>query len=88
MAPEIALTLPDAALEAVAERVALILADQAPADASAPYLSVEEAAEFLRCKPKRVYDLCSQRRIDYVKDGSRTLLRRADLIAYLEAQRG
>lgn len=71
-------------VEEVARRAAEILAEQA--SEARPYLSVAEAADYLRCKPKRVYDLCSQRRIPFVKDGSRTLLRRADLDAYLEEE--
>ena len=46
-------------------------------------LTVEEAAEYLRCKPKRIYDLTSQRRLAFVKDGSRTLIRRDALDQYL-----
>ena len=49
-----------------------------------PLLSVTEAADYLRCKPKRIHDLCSQRRLEFEKDGSRTLIRRRALDAYLE----
>lgn len=72
-------------LEVIAERVAELLAKQAPAAEPDPYLTVDQAAEYLACKPKRIYDLCSQHRVDCLKDGSRTLLRRADLDAYLKA---
>jgi excisionase family DNA binding protein len=65
----------------------IVIADMAVREAS-PYLTVEEAAEYLRCKPKRIYDLTSQRRLPHVKDGSRTLLRRADLDAHLEDPAG
>jgi excisionase family DNA binding protein len=81
---DLSLPLPPEFLEAVAERAAAILAErqveQAPA---APYLTVAEAAEYLRATPKRIYDLTGQRRLPFVKDGTRTLLRRADLDAYL-----
>ncbi len=78
--------LDDAALDALAAKLAgrLNVAQSAEPE---PYLTVEQAAEYLACKPKRVYDLCSQRRLPFAKDGSRTLLRRADLDAYVEAQR-
>jgi excisionase family DNA binding protein len=46
------------------------------------YLTVQEAAEYLRCKPKRVYDLVSQRRLAPRRDGSRLLFLRSDLDAY------
>lgn len=80
----LALPIPDAWLEAVAERAAVILAERQPEQpAAVPYLTVAEAAEYLRCTPKRIYDLTGQRRLPFVKDGTRTLLRRADLDAYL-----
>lgn len=68
----------------MADRVAERLAERTPAPDPNPYLTVEQAADYLACERKRIYDLCSQRRIDFVKDGSRTLLRRADLDAYLD----
>lgn len=80
--PGLTIAYPPEFIEEVARRAAEMLAEQSVE--STPYLTVAEAADYLRCKPKRVYDLCSQRRIDYVKDGSRTLLRRVDLDAYLE----
>jgi excisionase family DNA binding protein len=79
--PAVTLTLPDDVLEAIAHRAADIVNERPPPPE--PLLNVEEAARYLACKPKRVYDLCSQRRIPFTKDGSRTLLRRADLDAYL-----
>lgn len=81
----LSLAVPVELVELVAERAAELLAErQATTAKQTPYLTVEEAADYLRCKPKRVYDLCSQRRIPFAKDGSRTLLRRGDLDAYLE----
>lgn len=82
--PRPAIPIPDELVELVAERAAEILAERQPAVELAPYLSVDEAAEYLRCSRKRIYDLTSQRRLPAVKDGSRTLLRRVDLDAYLE----
>ena len=77
------LTLPPELLEqlvaAVAQRVLLAV------PAASPYLSVTEAADYLRCGRQRIYDLTSSGRLPFVKDGSRVLLRRADLDAYLEA---
>jgi excisionase family DNA binding protein len=46
-------------------------------------LSVEEAAEHLRAKRQRVYDLLSARRLTRYKDGKRVLVSRAELDAYL-----
>jgi excisionase family DNA binding protein len=74
----------DELVERVAVRVAELLVDRMPAPAdSSPWLNVEEAAEYMRCKPKRVYDLVSQRRLRAHRDGSRLLLHRDDLDAYL-----
>lgn len=69
----------------VAEEVAALLV---VTDRGEALMTVAEAAEYLRCKPKRIYDLCSQGRLPFEKDGSRTLIRRRSIDAYLrEAQR-
>jgi excisionase family DNA binding protein len=84
--PTLALGVPPELVELIAARAAQLVRDQAAAtDDASPYLTVDQAAEYLACKPKRIYDLTSQRRLPFVKDGSRTLLRRSDLDAYLEA---
>lgn len=80
----LALAVPAELVELVAERAAELVAERLAAPVE-PLLSVEQAAAYLACKPKRIYDLCSQRRVPFVKDGSRTLIRRADLDAYLDA---
>jgi excisionase family DNA binding protein len=48
-------------------------------------LTVPEAAARLRAKPHRVYDLVEDGRLPKVKDGSRVLIKRTDLDAYLAA---
>lgn len=82
---ELTLALPAELVEVIAERAAQIVAER-QASVGEPLLTVEQAATYLACKPKRVYDLCSQRRVRFSKDGSRTLLRRSDLDAYLEEE--
>jgi len=47
--------------------------------AVSPYLTVVEAAEYLRCRPQRIYDLLSSRRLSKRKDGSRVLVERTEL---------
>ena len=76
----------DDLVERVAGRVAEMLADRlaVPAPGS-PWLNVEEAGEYLRCRPKRIYDLVSQRRIPAHRDGSRLLFRRDELDVYIMA---
>jgi excisionase family DNA binding protein len=49
------------------------------ADTESPYLTTREAAEFLRCKPQRIHDLLSARRLTRIKEGRRTLVLRAEL---------
>ena len=74
-----------ALVPAIADRVADLLAERLTADARSPWLTVAEASEYLRCKPKRIYDLLSQRRLPAHHDGSRVLLRRDELDAYVTA---
>ena len=73
-------------VEAIARRVAELLGGRLtpPAEPS-PWMTVEEAAEYLRCRPKRVYDLVSQSRIPAHRDGSRRLFLRTELDEYLLA---
>ena len=47
------------------------------------YLTVQEAADMIRADRQRVYDLLSSGRLTRHKDGSRVLIRRAELEAYL-----
>jgi len=84
-------TVPSEIVEAIAARAAelaveklhglakLILASPQQTE----YVTVVEAAEFLRAKPQRVHDLTSAGRLTRYKDRSRTLIRRAQLEAYL-----
>ncbi|MCB0828870.1 MAG: helix-turn-helix domain-containing protein [Solirubrobacterales bacterium] len=71
--------IPDELVEAIAARVVELTGNPK----ASPLMTVSEAADYLRCQPKRIYDLTSQRRIDFVKDGSRTLVRREALDRYL-----
>jgi excisionase family DNA binding protein len=51
-----------------------------------PYLSVAEAAVYLRCDRHRIYDLLSARRLTRFKDGTRTLVSRDELNAHLRRE--
>lgn len=84
----IVLTLTDAELRIIAQRVAELLREPAlppPLVAASPYMTVGEAAEYLRCQRQRVDDLLSQRRLTRVKEGRRTLVRRDEIEEYLAA---
>jgi excisionase family DNA binding protein len=69
------------------EIAALVAARLAPTNEThqqSDWLTAEEAAEYLRCKKRRVYDLTSQGRITAVKDGSRSLYERAELDRHID----
>jgi excisionase family DNA binding protein len=78
--------LREAQMEEIARRAAVLAGlDLRPRPLS-PYLTIPEAAAYLRCKRQRVDDLLSQRRLSRVKDGGRTLVLRAELEAYLRGE--
>jgi excisionase family DNA binding protein len=57
-----------------------------PREVASPFLSVAEAADYLRCERQRIYDLVSDGRLARHKDGSRVLIARADLERHLEGR--
>lgn len=63
------------------------LADRAREREPSAYLTVAEAADVLRAKPQRVYDLLSNGTLTRIKDGSRVLVARAELDTYLTRKR-
>ena len=74
--------LPPAVVEVIARRAAAIVSESVSAKPES-FIGVGEAAEHLACKPQRNYDLVSQRRLAFHRDGRRLLFRRSDLDAYL-----
>ena len=76
--------LPKEIVEAVAERVAQLLASRTPTPRSEPWIGVEEAAAYLCCPKSRIYDLVAQRRVRVYRDGRRLLFRASWLDACLE----
>jgi excisionase family DNA binding protein len=66
-------------VEAVAERAAELVLERLELRPASPYLSVDEAAEYLRCSKQRIYDLLSSGRLTRLKDGSRVLQLRSEL---------
>ena len=73
------------ALEALVDLVASRVLEQLQATAPpvSPFMSIPEAADFLRCRRQRVDDLLSMGRLSRVKEGSRTLVRRSEVEALL-----
>lgn len=68
----------DELVDRVADRVVQRLGS-APNSPTGELLSIAEAAELLRCKPQRVYDLRSSGRLPRTVEGGRAVVRRADL---------
>jgi excisionase family DNA binding protein len=85
MSDPLALNVPEELVEEIATRAAAIVLEQLrPAEnGSSPYLTIPEAAELLRARRHRIDDLLSRGTLTRVKDGSRTLIARAELEDYL-----
>jgi excisionase family DNA binding protein len=79
---ELTVALPPAVIELIARRAAAIVGETLSAKPES-FIGVAEAADHLACKPQRIYDLVSQRRLEFHRDGRRLLFRRSDLDAYL-----
>jgi len=77
------LQVPDGLLDALAERVADHLADRV-VPAPAPYLTVEQAAEYLRRPRSRIYELVASKRLRHRRDGRTLLFRHEDLDGCLD----
>ena len=56
--------------------------------AQGQFLSVEEAAEFLRLKPSTLYSWVSNDKIPYSKVGSRILFEREALVEFVKTRKG
>ena len=86
---EITLTVPDAIIEAVADRVATIVKSEigTTTTTATPYMTVAEAAEYLRWSKERIYKLTAARAIPHIKHEGRLLFRRSDLDAWLDGFR-
>jgi excisionase family DNA binding protein len=77
----------DVLLDALRPLVAELVADEVErlqlAETASPYLTVEQAASYIGSGRQRVYNLCSDGRLRRYRDGSRVLVRRDELDAYL-----
>jgi excisionase family DNA binding protein len=78
---ELVVSFPEEALERVAQRAAEIVLASMPAVSASPFMSVKEAAAYLRCERQRIDDLLSQRRLTRFKEGGRTLVSRSEVEA-------
>ena len=82
------LPFPPELIETIAQHAAAIVLERLndPHDAASPYMTIPEAAMYARCKRQRIDDLLSAQRLTRHKDGSRTLILRAELDAHLHAK--
>ena len=84
----VTLRIPSELLEQLAELAAEIVVRQlkiGETNAESPYLTVPEAANYLRASKQRIYDLASSGRLTRHKDGRRVLISRVELDAHLAA---
>ena len=79
--PTLQVQAPDELVDAIADRVLELL--EARGDIDRP-MTVDEAADYLRCKPQRIYDLVHVDQLVPLRDGRRLLFRRRELDGYLE----
>jgi excisionase family DNA binding protein len=73
-------------IEILVVRVAETVLAQLPIELlvpTSPFMTIPEAAEYLRCKRQRIDDLLSERKLTRFKDGSRTLVSRAEIEGYI-----
>jgi excisionase family DNA binding protein len=82
----LALAIPPEVINAIAARVTDLIAERFEPPEPSPYMTIFEAADYLRCGRQRVDDLLSRGRLTRVKDGTRTLVRRDEIHRYLGAE--
>jgi excisionase family DNA binding protein len=80
--PAFTFSLGPDALEALARRAAELVREGM---ADHGYMDVKAAADYLACKPDRIYALVSAERIPHHRDGSRLLFDRGELREYVRA---
>jgi excisionase family DNA binding protein len=79
---ELTVKLTDEQLAEIARRAAALIPSSEPT--VSPWLNVTDAAERLRCRKDRIYDLIALGKLHPRRDGRRVLLHRDDLDAYIE----
>ncbi|MHB1539663.1 MAG: helix-turn-helix domain-containing protein [Solirubrobacteraceae bacterium] len=82
---ELTIRLTDEQIAQIAARAAALIPAATPAS---PWVNVAEAAERLRCRKDRIYDLIALGKLHPRRDGRRVLLHRDDLDAYVEGRTG
>ncbi len=83
---EVTFALRPDVIEVIAQRAAAIVAETVR-ETRSPWLTVEEAAEYLRWSKHRVYKNVGRDGIPHRKHGGRLLFHRQELDAWLEGYR-
>jgi excisionase family DNA binding protein len=86
MVASASIELPAVLVEQIAQRTAELLRERPPAPS--PFLTVNEAAGYLRSSKQRIYDLTSAGRLRAHRDGRRLLFTPADLDDVLDVPEG
>jgi excisionase family DNA binding protein len=81
---ELTVRLTDEQLGEIARQAAALIPSSEPT--ASPWLNVTDAAERLRCRKDRIYDLIALGKLHPRRDGRRVLLHRDDLDAYIEGR--
>ncbi len=81
---ELTVRLNDEQLAEIARHAAALIPNDT--DDASPWLNVTDAAERLRCKKDRIYDLIALGKLQPRRDGRRVLLHRDDLDSYVEGR--
>jgi excisionase family DNA binding protein len=79
LAAQVAGSLEALVYEIVQEELAAQQSVSSNGTTLSPYMSVEEAADYMRADRQRIYDLCSSGRLTRHKDGTRVLVRRDEV---------
>lgn len=77
------LTDPNMLADVLAQRVAELMGASGHTSQPEPYIGAAEAARYLDCGNRRIYDLREQGRLRCIKDGGRLLTRRSWIDDYL-----
>lgn len=83
--PQLTVALPPAMIEEVAHYVLELLDER---DGDDCWLNAESASKYLDCPISRIYELCRRGVMPHEKDGSRLLLRRSELDAWVRGGGG
>jgi excisionase family DNA binding protein len=80
----VTLTMTNEQFETLAEKVAALMGKALPVADAPDLMTAAEAAQYLRCARRRIYDLMSAGRLPRLREGGRVLVRRADLDRLVE----